>query len=69
MFFNDYEDMGLWGATRRKFLKILTLTSALSAFDLFHPSKKSVFGKESDISPEEMRKKAMELFHRPTLYQ
>jgi len=69
MFLNDYEDMGRWDATRRKFLKILTLTGALSAFDLFRPSKEFVFGKVSDISPEEMRTKAMKLFHRPTLFQ
>ena len=69
MFFNDCKDMGLWEATRRKFLKLITLTSALSAFDLFDPLKKIGFAKEGDISPEEMRTKAMKLFHKPLLYQ
>jgi hypothetical protein len=69
MFFKDFEDMELWGATRRKFLKIVTLTGTLSAFGLFEPFKKIGFGKESDISPEEMRRKAMQLFHKPKLYQ
>ena len=69
MFFKDFKEIEPLEATRRKFLKFLTQTGTLSALGLLGPFKKIGFAKESDISPEEMREKAMKLFHRPTLFQ
>jgi hypothetical protein len=57
--------MELWGATRRKFLKSLALTGTVLSVDLFGPSKKMGFGKEGDMTPEEMRKKAIQLYMKP----
>jgi hypothetical protein len=57
MSFGDCKDMELWEATRRRFLKILALTGTVLSVDLFGPSKKMGFGKEGDMTPEEMREK------------
>jgi C_GCAxxG_C_C family probable redox protein len=64
------KDIILWEATRRKFLKILALTGAVSLVDLFGPIpfKKIVFGKEGGMTPEEMREKAIQLFKKPKLF-
>ena len=69
MGFNNCKDIGLWQATRRKFLKILALSGTVSLVDLFRPFKKIGFGKEGGMSPEEMRKKAIQLFTKPKLFQ
>lgn len=65
MFINDWKG-STWGeATRRKFLKVLALTGTVSSVDLWGPLKKVGFGKESEMTPEEMREKAMQLFKKP----
>jgi hypothetical protein len=65
MSFGDCKDMELWEATRRRFLKILALTGTVLSVDLFGPSKKMGFGKEGDMTPEEMREKASQLYNKP----
>ncbi len=65
MFFGDCKDVKQAGPTRRRFLKILALTGMASSFDLLDPFKKVGFGKEGEITPEEMREKAMQLFRKP----
>ncbi len=69
MGFNNYKDIRLWQATRRKFLKTLALIGTVSSVDLFGPFKNIGFGKEGSMSPEEMRKKAIQLFIKPKLFQ
>jgi len=64
MSFGDCKDIGLWEATRRKFLKILALTGTVSSVDLLGPFKKMGFGKEGGMTLEEMRKKAAWIFMR-----
>jgi hypothetical protein len=61
----DFKDMEFWQANRRKFLKILALTGTVSLVDLFAPCKKMGFAKEGDITPEEMRQKAIQVFMKP----
>jgi hypothetical protein len=56
------------GATRRRFLKILALTGTVSSFDLFGPFKKMGFGKGTEMTLEEMREKAIQVFMKPNPY-
>ena len=65
MSFSDCKDIILSAATRRKFLKILALTGTVSLVDLFGPFKKMGFAKDGDITPEEMRQKAIQVFMKP----
>jgi hypothetical protein len=65
MFSGDYRDVKQAGPTRRGGLKNLALTGMASSFDLFGPSKKMGFGKEGEMTPEEMRENAMQLFKKP----
>jgi hypothetical protein len=69
MFFGDCKDVKQEGPTRRGFLKILALTGTVSSFDLFGPFKKVGSGKEGEMTPEEMREKAMHLFKKPKQFQ
>jgi hypothetical protein len=69
MSFGDCKDIGGWQVNRRKFLKILSLPSAVSAVGLLAPFTKMALGKEGSMSPEEMRIKAMQLFKKPKLFQ
>ncbi len=69
MVFANFKDMEFWQANRRKLLKVLALTSTLSLVDLFSPFKQVGFGKEGNMTPEEMREKAIRLFKKPTLFQ
>lgn len=68
MFVGDCRDVKQGGPTRRGFLKILALTGTASSFDLLGPFKKMGFGKEGEMTPEEMREKAMKVFMRPKLF-
>ena len=45
----DFEDVERWEFSRRKFLKLLALTGAVSSVDLFGPFKNMGFGKEKPI--------------------
>jgi branched-chain amino acid transport system substrate-binding protein len=45
----DFKDVERWAFTRRKFLKTLALTGAVSSVDLFGPFKNMGFGKEKPI--------------------
>jgi branched-chain amino acid transport system substrate-binding protein len=45
----DWEDVERWEFTRRKFLKTLALTGAVSSVDLFGPFKNMGFGAEKPI--------------------
>jgi len=65
MSFADFKDMDFWQANRRKFLKILALTSTVSLINLFGPFKQIGFGKEGGMTPEEMREKAIQVFMKP----
>ncbi len=65
MFFSDYKDVKQAGPTRRGFLKILALSGMVSSSDLFGPYKEVGFGKEGEMTPEDMREKAMQLFRKP----
>lgn len=65
MSFGDSKYTTRWEATRRQFLKLLALISGVSSIDLFGPSKKMAFGKEGDMTLEEMRKKAIQVFNKP----
>jgi len=68
MSLNDWKST-TWGeATRRKFLKVLALTGTVSSLDLLGPLKKIGFGKEGEMTPEEMREKAMQVFMKPKLF-
>jgi len=69
MFYGDRKDIGLWQATRRKFLKIVALTGAASATGILNPLEETAIGKEGGMSPEEMRIRAMQLFKKPKLFQ
>jgi len=69
MSFADFKDMEFRQANRRKFLKILALTSTVSLVDLFGPFKQVGFGKEGGMTPEEMREKAIQLFMKPNPFQ
>ena len=62
MSFSDCKDMQQGKPTRRKFLKILALIGTVSSVDLFGPFKKMGFGKEGDMTLEEMREKAIQMF-------
>ena len=68
MSLDDWKDMGVWETPRRKFLKILGLIGIVSSINLLDFSKKMVFGKEGDITPEEMRKRARQLFDKPVRF-
>jgi hypothetical protein len=68
MFFVAYKDMKQDGATRRRFLKFLALTGTLSSLDLLGHSKKIGFGKEGELTLEEMREKAIKVFMKPKLF-
>jgi len=68
MSFGDSKDMKLVEATRRKFLKILALTGTVSSVGLFSPFKRMAFGKEGDMTLEEMREKAIQVFMKPKLF-
>ena len=68
MSFANFKDMEFWQANRRKLLKILALTSAVSLVDLFSPFKQIGFGKEGNMTPEEMREKAIQVFMKPKLF-
>ena len=61
----DHKDMEQGRATRRKFIKLLALTSTVSSLNFFGPLKKMGFGKEGDMTLEEMREKAIQLFKKP----
>jgi hypothetical protein len=65
MSFSDGTDIELWHTTRRKFLQISALTGTLLSVDLFGPSRKKGFAREGDITPAEMREKAMQLLKPP----
>jgi len=65
MLFGDCRDVKRAGPTRRGFLKILALTGMVSSFDLLGPFKEVGFGKEGEMTPEDMREKAMQLFRKP----
>ncbi len=69
MFYGDPKDIGLWQATRRKFLKILALTGTASATGILNPLEETASGNEGGMSPEEMRIRAMQLFKKPKLFQ
>ena len=69
MSFADFKDMEFRQANRRKFLKLLTLTSTVLSVDLFGPFKQIGFGKEGAMTPEEMREKAIQLFMKPNPFQ
>ena len=45
----DFEDVERWEFTRRKFLKMVALTGAVSSVELFGPFKNMGFGKEKPI--------------------
>ena len=68
MSFNDCKDMQQGRASRRGFLKILALAGTVSSFDLLGPFKKLGFGKEGEITSDEMREKAMQVFMKPKLF-
>jgi hypothetical protein len=68
MFFGGGKDMKQGGPTRRGFLKILAITGTVFSFDLLGALKKMGFGKEGEMTPEEMREKAMQLFIKPKLF-
>ncbi len=69
MFFGDCNDTKQAGPNRRRFLKILALTGVGSSFDLFGSLNKVGFGKEGEITPDEMRQKAMQLFLKDKPFQ
>jgi hypothetical protein len=62
MSFRDCKDMPQGEQTRRKFLKIMALIGTASSVDLFGSFKKMGFAKEGDLTLEEMREKAIEIF-------
>jgi len=68
MSFSDGKDIERWQATRRRFLQISTLAGTLLSVDLFGPSKRMGFAKDGDMTPAEMREKAMQVFRPPTLF-
>jgi hypothetical protein len=68
MFDGDCKDVKQGGPTRRKFLKFLALTGAVSSFDLLGPFNKMGLGKEGEMTPDEMREKAMQVFKKPKLF-
>ena len=55
-------NMTPWKATRRSFLKVLALTGTASSVDLFGPLRKMGSAKEGDMTLEEMREKAVQMF-------
>jgi len=61
MSFGDSKNMGRWQATRRKFLKLLTLTGSILSVDLLGPFKKMGFGKEAGTTSNERRSSMSEL--------
>ena len=65
MSFSESNDIELWHATRRKFLKISALTGTLLSVDLLGTSKKIAFATNGDITPAEMREKAIQLLRPP----
>lgn len=68
MSFDDYKDMELWEATRRKFLKILALAGTVLSVDLLSPLKSRGVEKEGGMTLEEMREKAMQLLRPPKAF-
>ena len=65
MSFSDGKDIEPWYATRRRFLQISALTGTLFSVGLFSPSKKLAFATNGNITPTEMREKAMQLLRPP----
>jgi hypothetical protein len=68
MILGDCKNVRQGGRTRRGFLKILAITGTVSSFDLLGAFKKMGFGKEGEVTPEEMREKAMQVFMKPKLF-
>ena len=64
----EFKDLKSWQEGRRKVLKILALTGILSSGDIFSSSK-HVFAIEGEITPDEMRQKAMQLFLKEKPFQ
>lgn len=68
MSFSDGKDIELWQATRRRFLQISALAGTMMSVDLFGASKRMGFAKDGDMTPAEMREKAMQVFKPPTFF-
>jgi hypothetical protein len=65
---DEGKDSELWHATRRRFLQVSALAGTLLSVDLLRPSKKVSFAIEGDLTPTDMRVKAMKVFGPPTFF-
>ena len=68
MSLSDGKDLELWQATRRRFLQISALAGTLLSVDLLGASKGMGFAKDGDMTPAEMREKAIQVFNPPTFF-